>query len=165
MYYMGFNFSTYNIYRGTIAGNLILLNSVASSTNSYTDLNPPAMGMVYYQIEVVNPNLCTPTAKMMDYSASRSNIVSTPFTGISNLHSEDLKVYPNPFSESVTIDLPVSEGACEISVLDITGRKLLTEKHVAAPHYIIHRGALSQGVLFIEVKGTRGIYRGRITII
>ena len=34
---------------------MTLLKTIASTLNSYTDLNPPA-GYVYYQIEAVNPN-------------------------------------------------------------------------------------------------------------
>jgi len=69
-HYEGFAFGTYNIYRGSDSTNMTLLSSIASTFNSYTDIAPPT-GLLYYQIEVINPAGCTPNKT---WSSSRSNI-------------------------------------------------------------------------------------------
>ncbi len=74
--YEGFAFNTYRIYRGTNTNNMSLLTQLASTANSYTDLNPPT-GTVYYQIEVIKTTGCYPDtayAKVnTNYNSSRSN--------------------------------------------------------------------------------------------
>ncbi len=73
--YQGFSFSTYRIYRGTNAQNLMLLTQLPSTATSYTDLNPPS-GNVFYQIEVIKNSGCYPDtiAKAnTNYNSSRSN--------------------------------------------------------------------------------------------
>jgi PKD repeat protein len=74
--YEGFAFNSYRIYRGTNSNNMNLLTQLASTANSYTDLNPPT-GTVYYQIEVIKTTGCYPdtvNAKAnTNYNTSRSN--------------------------------------------------------------------------------------------
>ena len=74
--YEGFIFNSYRIYRGTNVNNMSLLTQLASTANSYTDLNPPS-GAVYYQIEVVKTSGCYPDTLVSkaktNYNHSRSN--------------------------------------------------------------------------------------------
>ena len=74
--YEGFAFNSYRIYRGTNSNNMNLLTQLASTANSYTDLNPPT-GTVYYQIEVVKASGCYPDTTSSkantNYNTSRSN--------------------------------------------------------------------------------------------
>jgi hypothetical protein len=100
---VGFTFPSYNIYRGTSSTSLQLIATVPSGTNSYSDPNPPANER-YYQIEAVNPNGCLPTAKMANYSASKSNMVIAVAAGVENtLQNDKWAVYPNPTSEMVVL--------------------------------------------------------------
>ncbi|MBC8343238.1 MAG: T9SS type A sorting domain-containing protein, partial [Bacteroidetes bacterium] len=46
--------------RGTHPDSLLLIDSIQSSLNSYTDLSPPS-GLLYYQVGVVMPDTCSPT--------------------------------------------------------------------------------------------------------
>jgi hypothetical protein len=50
---------------------MVLLTTIASNLNSYTDLTAPA-GQLYYQIEVVSSYTCDPSRS---FNSSRSNIV------------------------------------------------------------------------------------------
>ena len=70
--YEGFTVNTYNIYRGTSAGNLLLIASLSGGNTQYTDLNATT-GNVYYQIEAVSGFSCSPTKV---YTSSYSNIAS-----------------------------------------------------------------------------------------
>lgn len=78
--YQGFNFGSYNIYRGSSPTTMNILTQVPSNISSYTDLNPPT-GTVYYQLEIVNPYGCYPDSTFAkvntNYNSSRSNTANT----------------------------------------------------------------------------------------
>jgi hypothetical protein len=101
-HYEGFNFSTYSIYRGSSAGNLTLLTSIANTLNSYTDLNAPT-GQVFYQIVAENPNGCNPT-KNLGFSSSRSNFADTETMAVNEIENT-FAIYPNPANHILTINL------------------------------------------------------------
>lgn len=76
--YEGFAYNTYKIYRGTSPSNMALLNSVASSFNSYSDLAPPT-GLVFYQVSAIKLDTCYPAnfraqTNSGPYSQSVSNL-------------------------------------------------------------------------------------------
>ncbi len=155
-HYEGFGFSTYNIYRGTSPGNLALLNSIASTLDSYTDLNPPA-GVIYYQIEVENPNTCNPSAKRADsnYSRSRSNIVSTPFTGIHHLLSESLSLYPNPTAGIMTLKASGVRGTLLLRVDDALGQMLMRQtfaENEITQGVLLDLNEFSGNVFFLNIR-------------
>lgn len=103
-FYEGFDFSSYNIYRGTSPSNISLITTLANTLNSYTDLNPPN-GNVYYQIEAVNPTPCSPSKAI--YTNARSNIASNkPLTSFNenNSSSVNLNIYPNPASDYISVE-------------------------------------------------------------
>lgn len=74
--YEGFEFASYNLYRGTANNNLQLIQTMPSNLNSYTDNNPNDAAL-FYQIEVVLPNdhQCVRHTRDITYTGVRSNIV------------------------------------------------------------------------------------------
>ncbi|MFC2114229.1 T9SS type A sorting domain-containing protein [Bacteroidota bacterium] len=76
--YIGFNYLSYNIFRGTNPANLSYFTTISSSFTSWTDLNPPS-GPVFYQVAAVMPDTCSPTILRAQssngpFSQSTSNI-------------------------------------------------------------------------------------------
>jgi trimeric autotransporter adhesin len=138
--YEGFTFSTYNIYRGTNSSNLSLLNSVASSVTSYTDVTPPA-GNMYYLIEAVRPTPCNPAFKEDENVTSTvSNIANTSGIGFSEFSGdENIQIFPNPANSSLIISGDFQKNS-EVIILNYTGQ-------------IIYRGLLSSPVKIIDVSG------------
>ena len=162
-HYEGFTFSTYNIYRGTSSANLTLLNSISSSSNSYTDLNPPSGTTIYYQIEVINPASCNPTAKMGNYSASRSNIVNTPLVGIDKPGEFSLRMYPNPFTSVITIAVPDNVvGPFELKLYNVTGCEIFTIPTIHDRTFVLSRSTLPEGIFFIELRNNTNTFMGKI---
>jgi hypothetical protein len=106
-YYEGFSFPSYKIYRGTDPANMTLLTTLASTLNSYTDLTPPG-GYVYYQIEAVNPNPCSPAKS--NYNSTKSNIATNNpgvITSVSSYTEQQIiEVYPNPANDQIIISYP-----------------------------------------------------------
>lgn len=82
--YEGFEFSSYNLYRGTANNNLELIQTMPSNLNSYTDNLTSMDDALFYQIEVVLPDdhHCVRHTRDITYSGARSNIVynSVPVT-------------------------------------------------------------------------------------
>lgn len=117
--YEGISFGSYNIYRGTSPSNMSLLTTIQSNLNSYTDLSAPA-GNVYYQIEILNPNNCVPT-KSMNYSSSKSNIVSTNSSSLNDIEQSYFMVYPNPANDMLTIESGILLNS-KFRIIDAIGR-------------------------------------------
>jgi hypothetical protein len=163
-FYEGFTFPSYNIYRGTSPLNMILLKTLASTLNSYTDLNPPS-GYVYYQIGVVNPNPCSASTKIrgsVNYTSSRSNIASNNnnivITGINN-HNDNLaniSIYPNPANDQITIDNYSFAKNQTISVYNIQGQLLLRIPMLQAKTSI-DVSDFAKGLYFIMVNTENGL--------
>jgi uncharacterized protein (TIGR02145 family) len=144
--YEGINFGSYNIYRGTSLSNLTLLTSIQSNLNSYTDLSPPS-GNVYYQIEILNPNNCSPT-KVVNYSSSKSNIVTNSSIGLTE-NTLESKVYPNPVNDVLYVVM--AEESNEIYfILDSRGRKVL-EGRLNGTETQINLKELSNGAYMLKI--------------
>jgi uncharacterized delta-60 repeat protein len=148
-HYEGINFGSYNIYRGTSSSNMTLLNTIQSNLNSFTDLAPPT-GAVYYQIEIVNPNNCTPT-KSTNYSSSKSNIVTNAINNTVEIMNEFISVYPNPTTADFTIEVTkglIGEG---YTITDCSGR-LLKSATFDSNKEKVELGMFSNGVYLIQIK-------------
>ncbi len=118
-HYEGFNFTTYEIYRGSDPNSMSLLTSIQNTLNSYTDQTAPA-GNIFYQIVAVNPNGCDPV-KAADYASSKSNVSATLTSGIDELGSL-LLVNPNPTQGEITVSVKAEFIGVEFAIVDHTGR-------------------------------------------
>jgi uncharacterized protein (TIGR02145 family) len=141
--YEGISIGSYNIYRGTTPNNMSLLTTIQSNLNSYTDVSAP-LGNVYYQIEIVNPNNCTPT-KSMNYSSSKSNIVNTNSSSLDQIKEPLFVVYPNPANELLTIECE-SKMNNKFFIFDAVGR-------------VVYFGLLSSSKNALDISGfSKGTY-------
>jgi hypothetical protein len=169
-HYEGFSYGTYNIYRGTTATGMTLLTSLASTNSSYTDLTPPA-GLVYYQIEAVNPSGCSPTTRSINYSVTRSNIVDDGLTtGMNAFMANDLfTLYPNPATDELNILFTTVNGTSvkTVDLIDMMGRTVLAKRFTVAGSGDLERlnvGELRQGIYFVKVKDNNSESIQRIVI-
>ena len=154
-FYEGFTFPSYKIYRGTSPSNMTLLTTLASTLNSYTDQTPPT-GYVYYQIEAVNPNPCTPSKKVVN--SSKSNIASNNVaTGIYNYvdNAINISIYPDPATDKLTIDASQSIPK-SIEILNIEGQiiKVITG---SSNKTNVDISELPSGLYFVKVQTEKGI--------
>jgi hypothetical protein len=124
--YEGFNFPSYNIYRGSNSSNMVLLTTIASNLTSYTDLTAPG-GQLYYQIEVVGSYSCDPSKS---FNSSRSNIVDNGAiacnnTGIDVISTCDSITWIDGVTytssnNTATYTLTNSAGCDSVVTLDLT---------------------------------------------
>jgi hypothetical protein len=122
--YEGINFSSYRIYRGTSLSNMALLTTIQNNLNSYTDLNPPT-GLVYYQIEIINPNNCSPT-KSINYSSSKSNITSNGQNDLLVITSDYISIFPNPTTSKITVKSSLELIGKEFTIYDQLGKEVMS---------------------------------------
>ncbi|OFY96566.1 MAG: hypothetical protein A2491_11070 [Bacteroidetes bacterium RIFOXYC12_FULL_35_7] len=127
--YEGFNFPGYYIYRHTNSQGWVLIDSIATGYNSYTDI-PPNQGQINYMIAVRSPQICSPTGtKDMSgpFSQSLSNIEDNGIIDVevsqSKINELNCEIYPNPTSGKSTIEL-TKKGIAEIS--NLQGRIIKT---------------------------------------
>lgn len=163
-HYEGFSFSSYAIYRGTDANSLAQITTVTSSVNSYSDTTAPG-GTVYYQVEAVKAQACVPAAGQ-SYSASRSNIVNGGGVGIENNKPAgiNLRVYPNPTNSFSTIEIANGIGEYELTIYNMTGMKVVSEKIINGNKFILQKDYLQQGVYFIEARNREITGREKLVI-
>ncbi len=151
--YLGFTFSTYNIYRGPSFSNLTLINSVSSNDTSYIDVSPLS-GMNYYMIEAVRPIVCNPSKSS---TSPISNIPSIYMTGINEYAGgEHIQIYPNPNTGLFTVSIlnPAFTSA-EIEILNSLGQVVFsTQQNEATLNIDISNYA--SGVYIIKVNTERG---------
>jgi hypothetical protein len=142
--YEGFEVSSYQIYRGTTAGNLQLIGTTSGSSTQYSDFTAPA-GYIYYQIKAINPGACNSSKS---YTLSASNIATNNPLGIfENNNATDLfLVYPNPANDKIVLSLFKKS---KIEILTIEGQIVKTIDG-ADTKLTIDLKNLSRGVYLIK---------------
>jgi hypothetical protein len=163
--YEGFTFSTYNIYRGTNSLNLSLLNSVASTVTSYTDVTPPS-GNMYYLIEALRPTLCNPSLKEGESVTSTvSNIANTAGIGFDEFSdSGTIQIFPNPGQGIFTIVFSNQKDKIKsLEVLNSLGQTVYTGILTSTMEKVDLK-ELSKGIYFIKINSYDSIYFNKIII-
>jgi len=159
--YEGFDFGSYNIYRGTDSTNMTLLTTVSSNLTSYTDLTNPS-GDIYYQIEVVSTNPCGAKS----YGTSRSNSFNTKNAsglGFNIRKAEDFNamIYPNPNNGQFTLEVKSNKThKLDIEIFNSLGELIYTKQINTETNsqYRINLQQFSRGIYSIRLMGRDGLY-------
>ncbi|MFN6040189.1 MAG: T9SS type A sorting domain-containing protein [Bacteroidota bacterium] len=124
--YEGFPFLTFNIWRYHASTGWVKLDSLPSNLHSYTDMNPPGGGTLDYAIEVVKPNSCSSTRGIINTTRSNIRNITAPLsTGLSDVFSGSLKIYPNPAKENFCIELFSKENqTISVKLCDMRGAEV-----------------------------------------
>ncbi len=85
-------------------------------------------------------------------------------TGLRELNTNGLNIFPNPFSHSTTIRFPNPSGeSFRMVLMDLSGKTYMNEDEITTSEYVLQKGDLKKGLYFIELRGPK-IYRGKIVI-
>ena len=115
-FYDGYSYDYFFIWRDDPSTGWMKIDSMPSNLTSYTDITPPSID-ARYMIEIVPPSPCVSTMKngnptndlfttvVKSKSNIRNNRQNTVAIKNQTLNSNDLKVYPNPATNSLTIEL------------------------------------------------------------
>jgi hypothetical protein len=149
--YEGVSYPSFNIYRGSSPTNVAMLTQVSASTTSYTDLLPPAPPL-YYQIEVINPNGCVPTAKTESYSSSLSNFVVVQSININEVAGDlDLRIYPIPAQDELNMVINENLVGAQLNIYNASGALVHSTK-LATLNQKFDTKSFASGVYVAEVK-------------
>ena len=152
-------------YELQIADNAGFINPVTTVTgieeNEYSQ-SPLAPGKTYY-IRVRSDN------SGIKGEWSEVLVINSPATGIESAENENshFKFYPNPFRESATVELYLSEpGKSDISIYDLSGRKILQVYHGNLPegkHIMeINKQEITQGTYLLILRTEKETFRSKI---
>jgi len=170
----GFTFRKFFIYRGTTENNLELIDSIASSYNSYIDTDPPE-GLLFYQIAGLKQTPCYPAnVKKADsgpYSHSMSNIEDNRLqVGIdpTNGNPYFLKVYPNPVKEKFMLEFENPTGGdIWLEIIDLNG-KLIQFTEINSSEVLVKKfidvSEIPPGVYVLKARLTDRIETKRLII-
>jgi type IX secretion system substrate protein len=162
--YEGFTFASYYIYRGPAPDSMALMATIASNLYSYTDLTPPPV--VYYAIEVVNPNGCNPSARMESSSStSMSNIFNPVFTTGINEADElnNVSIFPNPANSVLNIKFNSAKNY-EVIVSNVLGEEIYHQPISNSTQTTINISQLSNGVYFYQLKNDKETMQGKFIV-
>lgn len=153
------SFVGYNIYSGLEEDSFedfIKLNDEEISSLDYMDtdwVNNHGAEPFKYAITVVYTN-------GLESEPAYSNIMELE-VGMNELNTRDIKVYPNPATDVVNINLNVNIN--QIEVFDYTGKLVLTEI-INNTTYKVNTSNLNTGIYIFKITTQEGVFARQIII-
>ncbi|MBC7863450.1 MAG: T9SS type A sorting domain-containing protein, partial [Bacteroidia bacterium] len=150
--YEGLAFSYNRILRdSTFSGNWQVLDSVAATNFTWTDLTPPDSAR--YLVEIIPGNSCTSTRAIVNTSRSniKSQLAAPSAIGIAETTVLNAEVYPNPATDVLTILSPFAGSKTFIEVYDAQG-KLLQTQNVNSNKFQFSVQELAHGIYFFRIS-------------
>lgn len=156
-HYLGFDFKTYKIYRKLGSGGWILIDSVASNIDSYTDLYTTG-GLATYYIGVVRLEPCNPSLKSGETESVASNTATSAPLGTGENSEGGITIYPNPVGERLMVDL--SESGKENYTLEIYGPdgRRYKEVKLHSIRSVVDLSDLPGGLYIVRISGDRQLF-------
>lgn len=170
--YEGKQVQTYYIYRWLSPINRVLIDSVSSNVQTYTDIYPvnTAITALLYEVGAKFTNGgCSPSAgKQSSYVTSMSNVLDWGTDGglpigteewVNTVLEHDLEMYPNPTQGKLNLDL---KGAWEdqrniqIVITDMTGRRIGERTLNGSGRAQFDFAELPAGVYFLQIITEEG---------
>jgi hypothetical protein len=154
------------IYRSN-GGPFVILDSVPASSGAYTDINP-AQGLNLYQVSMRQTTSCAITLKpstASSFTESRSNIISTTFTGIDEpVKHHFFEVYPNPASGEITLELQQGLASVMVEIHDMQGRLMYQNREFSGGKTKLSMMPFSKGYYLIKVDAEGKSYYRKLVI-
>ena len=139
--YVGAEFVSYMIFRGTSWSNMQMIDQMSVGDNtSYTDVNAPE-GIVYYQIAIVKSSPCNITKSESIINSNIATNNDTPPVGIGETDFANIGI----FASGGNIYVTGAEGMT-VRVYDVMGRLVATAADATEPVAI-----QSNGVYMVKV--------------
>ena len=101
---------------------------------------------------------------IIDSSLTQQNTVNLP-TGIANLSpAKSVSIYPQPASTQVTFGLSPDAGQLQLSVIDLSGRIILSQE-ITAPKQVINVENIQNGLYLYSISNSgSSVYKGKLLI-
>lgn len=104
---------------------------------------------------------------VMMYVTDTSGVVFDQTTSVEDIFDPlaEVKVFPNPVSSTLNMQLPIDIGAVNVSVIDMLGRSIYQVKDWQSSTLSIQRGDWSSGMYLYRVEDEKGnVKTGKIMV-
>jgi len=170
--YEGKQVQTYYIYRWLSPINRVLIDSVSSNVQTYTDIYPvnTAITALLYEVGAKFTNGgCSPNAgKQSSYATSMSNVLDWGTDGglpigteewVNTVLEHDLEMYPNPTQGKLNLELKGAwddQRNIQIVITDMTGRRIGERTLNGSGRAQFDFAELPAGVYFLQIITEEG---------
>ena len=156
-HYEGFTYGSYYIFRyHPSQSGWLPMDTLVSTSSSWTDANPPGLGNLEYMIEVHPPSTCTAT-KANDHNSTRSNRATVTGPGSDDLgfvNSESgMLIYPNPTTGLIYIETSGFELPVQLDLFDLSGRKVMN-RNLNTNSLTIDLSNFENGVYILQLESS-----------
>jgi len=152
--------STYKIYRGTEATNMVEIDEINGMLRSYNDLN--IFQEYHYMVGAVRGDCGLGGDKSFnaEYTIFSNKKDNKDFIGIIERSSYlPIKIYPNPVSTYVQVKGLKLKGESKLTITDISGKQV-KQLVIQDSEFKIPVEDLESGTYFLTIKGDK-VYRGK----
>lgn len=87
-----------------------------------------------------------------------------PYTSTNKKIEQKINVYPNPFTEKITISLLNGKNIHRLELIDITGKIVRTIENIYQDNYILERNNLYPGLYFLKIYSDK-IYSKQVAVV
>ena len=143
---------------------------IGANASSYTLFNLP---ITYMNSESPDTVLIlagiTGPGNLKSHVGTTFYIDALSFTGTDELYSDNkyVKLYPNPFSNSasINIDIAVKLNNASIRIFDISGKEVKTINNINKNLVILEKGEMTAGLYFYKLlNNSSEVYNGKFII-
>ncbi|HNA58914.1 MAG TPA: T9SS type A sorting domain-containing protein [Chitinophagales bacterium] len=153
---------SFYIYRSNGAGPFICIDSVPSTNASYTDVNPN-QGLNLYQVAMKKITPCNIIRSAA--GESRSNIVSTTFTGIEDpVQSNFFSITPNPATDKLNVEVGENVKGWNLRIINAAGQLELFQSGIQMNNLPLNCEKLRTGFYIVEIEYNGNYYFKKLII-
>lgn len=150
------------IYRSNGVDPYIAIDSIPIFSSAYTDVNPN-QGLNLYQVAMRKTTSCTITRNALN--ESRSNVLSTTFTGLHNPVKHNFFIlYPNPAQHEFTVEINENNKDWRLSLFNLQGQLLKTEDAKSKSKIQLNCDDLPAGIYTVKVSYLNTDYYKKLVI-
>ncbi len=152
--YLGYSFSSYNIYRSVNGGNYELLTSLASTNTSYNDTSADVEDNFYEYYISIDVGSCG-TAPLQSFELKSNLEYVNPNLSIGNNTwlNKAIILYPNPTTEIINVSTTNDVEVRSVLLYSAKGHKVI-EVDKTGP---IDVSGLSEGIYYVTIKTNQGL--------
>ena len=152
--YLGYSFSSYNVYRSVNGGSYELLTSLASTNTSYNDTSANVVDNFYeYYISIDVGSCGTAPLQSFELKSNREFVNPNLSIGNNTWLNKAIILYPNPTTEIINVSTTNDVEVRSVLLYSAKGHKVI-EADKTGP---IDVSGLSEGIYYVTIKTNQGL--------
>ncbi len=161
-HYEGVGIASYVILKGSDKNNLATIDTIPGSINIYSDTSRSG-GTEHYQIMGILSSSGSDNESYKTYS-NISYLVKVSVSDKSQVHSNMIKIYPNPVYGQSTIEFSnPGDDKYSCHVFDAHGREIRKYSNIRSSSFVFNKEELTSGIYFLELRGPK-TFRTKILV-